>query len=279
MSQGKFEDLTGKVFGDLTVIKRVENNKNNKICWLCKCNCGKETIVEGYKLKSGKRTSCNHEKNIIGERYGKLVVAKKLEKGWLCKCDCGNEIVANKYELKNKKIMSCGCYRKEVMSELKRGKLEGKRYGRLTVIKALKINSKRNVVWLCKCDCGKYTEATTDLLNRGEKKSCGCLKTNQFSVTHGHSNTRLFRIWSGMKTRCSNSNREEYKYYGALGIKVCEEWKSDFQAFYDWSMSHGYNDNLTIDRINPYGNYEPSNCRWATWTEQNLNKRTSHKET
>ena len=175
--------------------------------------------------------------------------------------------------------------------------LTGQKFGRLTVIKRGKNTKYNKATFLCKCDCGNTKVVIGSSLTNGRTTSCGCKQvedTIKRSTTHGKCYTRLHSIWNGMKTRCYNKNRECYKNYGALGIKVCEEWKSDFQAFYDWSMSHGYNDNLTIDRINPYGNYEPSNCRWATRHEQNNNqrnsecnrkykeeylKRTSHKET
>lgn len=90
--------------------------------------------------------------------------------------------------------------------------------------------------------------------------------------THGLIKTRLYRIWSNMKTRCFNPKATRFERYGARGIKVCDEWKNDFQAFYNWALSHEYVDNLTIDRIDVNGNYEPSNCRWVTYTEQNKNK-------
>lgn len=85
-------------------------------------------------------------------------------------------------------------------------------------------------------------------------------------------NERLYRIWSSMKRRCNNPHSDKYTYYGGRGISVCEEWNS-FEEFYRWSVENGYNDTLSIDRIDPDGNYEPSNCRWATLKEQMNNKR------
>ena len=96
---------------------------------------------------------------------------------------------------------------------------------------------------------------------------------NKNHYVHGKRKTRLYRIWANVKTRCTNKNDPHYKRYGGRGITVCDEWKNDFKAFYDWSVTHGYADDLTIDRIDNNDNYCPSNCRWVTVAQQNRNKR------
>lgn len=155
-------------------------------------------------------------------------------------------------------------------------KLIGKNFGRLTVIEELKSRSKDGYkVYKCLCDCGAYVNVTGRCLRSGNTKSCGCLKIDKLKLrvtTHGQSNSKLYAVWCSMKGRCYNHNDEYYNSYGGRGIKVCDEWLHDFQAFYDWSMEHGYNDTLTIDRINTNGNYERNNCRWVTNKEQQNNK-------
>lgn len=92
--------------------------------------------------------------------------------------------------------------------------------------------------------------------------------------THGKSNTRLYVIWKNMKYRCENPHHTTFHNYGGRGIAVCDEWKNDFQSFFEWAVSHGYADNLTLDRIDTNGNYCPGNCRWATKKTQAENRRT-----
>lgn len=93
---------------------------------------------------------------------------------------------------------------------------------------------------------------------------------------HGKRKTRLYRIWLGMKNRCNNPKTSRYPDYGSRGITVCDEWKDDFQAFYDWSISNGYEDHLTIDRIDNDKGYSPDNCRWVSYLVQGNNSRHNH---
>lgn len=157
--------------------------------------------------------------------------------------------------------------------------LTGQRFGRLLVLRRAE-NIGRQTAWLCKCDCGNEKAVPYWNLVSGQTKSCGCLvkevSAKNAKCTHKQSYSRLYTIWIGMKQRCYYENHKHFKHYGGRGITVCDEWKDDFQAFHDWSISHGYEDNLTIDRIDVNGNYEPSNCKWASTKVQGNNKRSNH---
>ena len=153
--------------------------------------------------------------------------------------------------------------------------LTGKRFGMLVVEKRLSEKKGRSFQWQCKCDCGNTTIAFTNLLKSGRKRSCGCLKFASKNATHGFSKTRLYHIWQGMKKRCYNKSDGSYADYGGRGITICEEWLNDFVAFRRWALSNGYKDDLTIERDDVNGNYEPSNCKWIPKGEQNYNLRTS----
>ena len=150
--------------------------------------------------------------------------------------------------------------------------LTGQRFGRLTATKDSGSRRGNHVVWECVCDCGNITFVSSDRITSGKTQSCGCLKRERSSEAHrkhGGTGTRLHNIWNLMRRRCDNPQDE---LYGGRGITVCEEWRS-FAAFRDWSISNGYSDDLSLDRINVNGDYEPGNCRWATDTQQQRNKR------
>jgi hypothetical protein len=152
----------------------------------------------------------------------------------------------------------------------------GKRFGRLTVLSEDENSPKGHTYWFCKCDCGKMRRVRNDKLTCGETISCGCFNRELIviqSTKHGSCNTRLHNIWTAMKQRCNNPNSDGYQNYSGRGIRVCKEWIDSFLSFQVWALRNGYSESLTIDRINVNGNYEPSNCRWATYSEQNRNKR------
>lgn len=160
----------------------------------------------------------------------------------------------------------------------------------MTVIKNIGVDKKsRQKLWLCKCDCGNAKITKTSYLTSGDTSSCGCYRKecelrnlSKFwgkPRSHGLHNTRIYQIWADMKDRCNNEKSKAFNHYGGRGIKVCEQWQKDFVNFYNWTMNNGYKDNLTIDRINVNGDYEPNNCRWVTWKVQANNKRTSKKIT
>lgn len=156
--------------------------------------------------------------------------------------------------------------------------LTGQKFGRLKVIGRAKNKGKR-VCWKCQCNCGRIAIVTGHELKAGDTKSCGCLRketTSALNKIHGDYETRLYRIWAGIKTRIFNENSKDFTGYGAKGINLCDEWANSFEEFKNWAMSNGYADNLTIDRIDNDKGYSPDNCRWIKNSEQSANRKSNH---
>lgn len=161
--------------------------------------------------------------------------------------------------------------------------LVGQRIGRLEVVQETTVRKGRwNVsAYVCRCDCGNAKTLRRDYLISGKAKSCGCYrveaaraatKTHGFSKGSAHHHP-LYDVWSSMIQRCHNKNNNGYSNYGGRGISVCEEWRTDFQSFYDWAMLCGYKKGVSLDRIDNNKGYSPDNCRWVTQYTQSRNKR------
>lgn len=161
--------------------------------------------------------------------------------------------------------------------------LTGQRFGRLIAIKDVGKNKWGSRRWLCRCDCGNLTEAISSRLRAGCPQSCGCLQREKsreniirlhecrkITYKHGESHnerTRLYSIWLGMKARCYIPSATGYKYYGAKGIQVCNEWNNDYVIFRNWALINGYNNYLVLDRINDIWDYKSDNCQWISKVE------------
>ena len=153
--------------------------------------------------------------------------------------------------------------------------LVGQRFERLTVISECGRNSSGKVLWKCICDCGNEKITHTGNLRSKQAMSCGCYNRDlnrERLTTHGLRNSPEYTTWQSLKNRCTNETSDDYKNYGCRGIKVCDEWMHDFNQFLS-DMGNRPSPTHSIDRINVDGNYEPSNCKWATPLEQAKNKR------
>lgn len=149
--------------------------------------------------------------------------------------------------------------------------MAGKHFSRWTAIEQTGNTKGGGALWLCECSCGNRRTVLGSDLRNGKSQSCGCLLKEIFAAhrtTHGGSKTRLHTIWKGMLARCASDNPT----YGGRGISVCEQWKS-FVIFREWAANSGYREDLTIERKEVNGNYEPSNCEWIPLSEQAKNRR------
>lgn len=157
--------------------------------------------------------------------------------------------------------------------------LIGQKFGRLTVVdfdkEKIYKDGNKYTTFCCICDCGNQSSVVGYRLLSGGTKSCGCLQreaVSKLNKSHGETKSRLHNIWCRMKQRCYNKNATDYKYYGGKGVGICQEWFSSYQAFRDWSLENGYDETLTIDRIDSGKDYSPDNCRWVDRKMQTKNR-------
>ncbi len=215
--------------------------------------------------------------DLTGKSFGDLVVIEEINDRckksvmWKCRCKCGNIINVSSGNLLSGNSKSCGCRnRTKDLTNMRFGKL-------VALYRTTEIGSRRPM-WMCKCDCGNLCEVGRYDLESGGTRSCGCLARDharKLNFKHGLSNSRLYSIWRHMKQRCYDVSNVKYKNYGARGIKICDEWNSEVDGyvnFYNWAMSHGYKEDLTIERIDVNDDYCPENCEWIPLKYQAFNK-------
>ncbi|MGL5717266.1 MAG: hypothetical protein ACRCX2_29915 [Paraclostridium sp.] len=151
--------------------------------------------------------------------------------------------------------------------------LTNMRFGRWIVIRFHERIGK-NYYWWCKCDCGKEKRLNVSTVKNNPNASCGCYN-REVITKHNLNGNKIYHVFNSMKSRCYSINNKSYHRYGGRGVTICNEWLNDVTKFVKWSYDNGYNQGLSIDRIDVNGNYEPSNCRWTDKSTQSRNKTTN----
>lgn len=213
-----------------------------------------------------------------GDSFGQWTIVEqdlncsKVYRKWICRCTCGVIRSVIESNLKRGLSKGCGCTSPRSFVDL-----HGRKFGRL-LVKSIS-SSRGGLIWRCICDCGNEKDIPSRSLLHDSASSCGCLRNDRIresNSTHSMSNSKEYKVWCAMKTRCTNPNRDNYKYYGGRGIKVCKEWLESFETFYK-DMGPCPSPEHTIERDDVDADYSPGNCKWVHLKEQAFNKRNSIK--
>jgi hypothetical protein len=300
------DDYIGKKLGKWTILEEAGLTKHGSKAVKCRCECGTEVIRPLSLLISGskKLVGCIKCKGIIEDRRDIPIEIYRIWSNMKARCynpknstyaKCGgigvivcdewkNDIHAfydwarnAGFKLNSKMRVVRLDTNKNFDSDNCRIKHSGdflayinKRFGKLVVLSVSNYKNNNSEYMLCQCDCGNTINVKLRDLRNGIIDSCVYCKAGKRYGIRSH---RLYRIWRSMRDRCYNYNNGNYHSYGGRGIKICNEWLNSYEVFYDWAMSNAYKEGLSIDRIDVNGNYCPENCRWATSSQQGMNKR------
>jgi len=272
-------NLVGRRFGRLMVTAYAGNSY-----WSCLCDCGKGTVACGHDLRRGLQKGCGclrQKINLTGKRFDRLhVVAYAGNDGdrastWLCLCDCGERVVVSGKSLRRGRTRSCGClHRERITKHGKAGNREYKIWVSMrhhhgdAVCDRWRLSPTNFLADMGPCP-ENYVLRRIDPNGKFERGNCAWVPVAK-RTRHGMSKTREYRIWAGMKQRCLNPRSQRFEDYGGRGIGICPDWHEFVNHFADMGTCPP---DCSLDRIDPNGDYEPTNCRWADARQQRRNQR------
>lgn len=240
------------------------------------CACQKEAKEKEKKKRLEETTAEKHREitERVGKTYGDYEVVCIENEEYVLKCkECGAKKKMSVAGFHQRTKFVCKEHKEPYQIPVKYDESYiGRKNNFLEVVALSRTANNKHRAFLCRCDCGNYTLVEPVFWYRGTVKSCGCY-AESLKLEHSEELDRLRRIYNGMIQRCYNQKAESYRNYGGRGISICDEWLKDRDDFIGWALNNGYENDLSIDRIDVNGNYEPSNCRWATMEVQLENRR------